>query len=328
MAAGLAPVATASDTGGSIRQPAALTGLTGFKPSYGRVSRWGMVAFASSLDQAGILARSAEDCALLLGAMAGHDDRDATSVARPVDDYHAALNTPLAGLRVGVPEEFFPAQLDAGIAEVTHAALAQLEQLGATLVPVRLPSIDLSVAAYYVIAPAEASSNLARFDGVRYGYRCDNPRDIEDLFKRSRSEAFGDEVKRRILVGTYALSHGYYDAYYLQAQRVRRQIANEFNAALAEVDVLVGPTTPDVAFPLGARTDDPVTLYMADMFTIGANLAGLPALSMPAGLHQGLPVGVQVIGRPFEEGRILNLAHQFQQATEWHQLRPGFGGEA
>ncbi|MEY1662680.1 Asp-tRNA(Asn)/Glu-tRNA(Gln) amidotransferase subunit GatA [Isoalcanivorax beigongshangi] len=328
VAAGLAPVATASDTGGSIRQPAALTGLTGFKPSYGRVSRWGMVAFASSLDQAGILARSAEDCALLLGAMAGHDDRDATSVARPVDDYRAALSTPLAGLRVGVPEEFFPAQLDAGIAEVTRAALAQLEQLGATLVPVRLPSIDLSVAAYYVIAPAEASSNLARFDGVRYGYRCDNPRDIEDLFKRSRSEAFGDEVKRRILVGTYALSHGYYDAYYLQAQRVRRQIANEFNAALAEVDVLVGPTTPDVAFPLGARTDDPVTLYMADMFTIGANLAGLPALSMPAGLHQGLPVGVQVIGRPFEEGRILNLAHQFQQATEWHQLRPGFGGEA
>ena len=328
VAARLVPAATASDTGGSIRQPAALTGVTGLKPTYGRVSRWGMIAFASSLDQAGAMANSAADCALLLQAMAGHDSRDSTCVARPVDDYLGELDKPLAGLRIGVPAEFFPADLDGRIAEQAQAALAELERQGATLVPVALPSLPLSVPAYYVIAPAEASSNLARFDGVRYGYRCDNPVDLEDMFKRSRSEGFGAEVKRRILVGTYALSHGYYDAYYLKAQKVRRLISNEFARAFEQVDVLMGPTTPEIAFGIGAKNDDPVTMYMADAFTIGANLAGLPALSMPAGLVDGLPVGVQVIGNYFREAQILNVAHRFQQATDWHRARPAVGDDA
>ncbi|MCK0537876.1 Asp-tRNA(Asn)/Glu-tRNA(Gln) amidotransferase subunit GatA [Alcanivorax quisquiliarum] len=328
VAARLIPAATASDTGGSIRQPAALTGVTGLKPTYGRVSRWGMIAFASSLDQAGAMANSAADCALLLQAMAGHDSRDSTCVARPVDNYLGELEKPLAGLRIGVPAEFFPADLDSRIADQAHAALAELERQGATLVPVALPSVHLSVPAYYVIAPAEASSNLARFDGVRYGYRCDNPADLEDMFKRSRSEGFGAEVKRRILVGTYALSHGYYDAYYLKAQKVRRLISNEFARAFEQVDVLMGPTTPEIAFGIGAKNDDPVTMYMADAFTIGANLAGLPALSMPAGLVDGLPVGVQVIGNYFREAQILNVAHRFQQATDWHRARPAVGDDA
>ena len=328
VAARLVPAATGTDTGGSIRQPAALTGITGLKPTYGRVSRWGMIAFASSLDQAGPMATSAADCALLLQAMSGHDPRDSTSVNQPVDDYSATLDKPLTGLRIGVPEEFFPATLDDRIASTTRAALAELEKQGATLVSVRLPSVDLSVPAYYVIAPAEASSNLSRFDGVRYGYRCDDPADLEDMYKRSRSEGFGAEVKRRILVGTYALSHGYYDAYYLRAQKVRRLISNDFAAAFDNVDVIMGPTSPEQAFELGAKKDDPVTMYMADVFTIAVNLAGLPALSMPAGMIDGLPVGIQVIGNYFREAQILNVAHRFQQATNWHQQAPSFGETA
>jgi aspartyl-tRNA(Asn)/glutamyl-tRNA(Gln) amidotransferase subunit A len=328
VAARLVPAATGTDTGGSIRQPAALTGITGLKPTYGRVSRWGMIAFASSLDQAGPMATSAADCALLLSAMAGHDPRDSTCVDRPVDDYRAGLDKPLTGLRIGLPKEFFPATLDGRIADSTHAALRELEKQGATLVDISLPSVDLSVPAYYVIAPAEASSNLSRFDGVRYGYRCNDPQDLEDMFKRSRSEGFGAEVKRRILVGTYALSHGYYDAYYLKAQKVRRLISDDFVRAFEQVDVIMGPTSPELAFGLGAKSDDPVTMYMADVFTIAVNLAGLPALSMPAGVIDGLPVGVQVIGNYFREGQILNVAHRFQQATDWHQQQPAFGGDA
>ncbi|AJD47315.1 glutamyl-tRNA(Gln) amidotransferase subunit A [Isoalcanivorax pacificus W11-5] len=328
VAARLVPAATGTDTGGSIRQPAALTGITGLKPTYGRVSRWGMIAFASSLDQAGPMATSAADCALLLSAMAGHDPRDSTCVDRPVDDYSADLDKPLTGLRIGLPKEFFPTTLDGRIADSTHAALRELEKQGATLVEISLPSVDLSVPAYYVIAPAEASSNLSRFDGVRYGYRCNDPQDLEDMFKRSRSEGFGAEVKRRILVGTYALSHGYYDAYYLKAQKVRRLISDDFARAFEQVDVIMGPTSPELAFGLGAKSDDPVTMYMADVFTIAVNLAGLPALSMPAGLIDGLPVGVQVIGNYFREGQILNVAHRFQQATDWHQQQPAFGGDA
>src|SRR5690606_8190160 len=278
----LVPAATGTDTGGSIRQPAALTGITGLKPTYGRVSRWGMIAFASSLDQAGPMATSAADCALLLSTMAGHDPRDSTCVDRPVDDYRRDLDKPLTGLPIALPKEFFPATLDGRIADSTHAALRELEKQGATLVEISLPSVDLSVPAYYVIAPAEASSNLSRFDGVRYGYRCENPQDLEDMFKRSRSEGFGAEVKRRILVGTYALSHGYYDAYYLKAQKVRRLISDDFARAFEQVDVIMGPTSPEMAFGLGAKSDDPVTMYMADVFTIAVNLAGLPALSMPA----------------------------------------------
>ncbi|KAF0809281.1 glutamyl-tRNA(Gln) amidotransferase subunit A [Alcanivorax sp. S71-1-4] len=328
VAARLVPAATGTDTGGSIRQPAALTGITGLKPTYGRVSRWGMIAFASSLDQAGPMATSAADCALLLSAMAGHDPRDSTCVDRPVDNYSADLDKPLTGLRIGLPKEFFPATLDGRIADSTHAALRELEKQGATLVDISLPSVDLSVPAYYVIAPAEASSNLSRFDGVRYGYRCNDPQDLEDMFKRSRSEGFGAEVKRRILVGTYALSHGYYDAYYLKAQKVRRLISDDFVRAFEQVDVIMGPTSPELAFGLGAKSDDPVTMYMADVFTIAVNLAGLPALSMPAGVIDGLPVGVQVIGNYFREGQILNVAHRFQQATDWHQQQPAFGGDA
>ena len=328
VAARLVPAATGTDTGGSIRQPAALTGITGLKPTYGRVSRWGMIAFASSLDQAGPMATSAADCALLLSAMAGHDPRDSTCVDRPVDDYSTDLDKPLTDLRIGLPKEFFPATLDGRIADSTHAALRELEKQGATLVEISLPSVDLSVPAYYVIAPAEASSNLSRFDGVRYGYRCNDPQDLEDMFKRSRSEGFGAEVKRRILVGTYALSHGYYDAYYLKAQKVRRLISDDFARAFEQVDVIMGPTSPELAFGLGAKSDDPVTMYMADVFTIAVNLAGLPALSMPAGLIDGLPVGVQVIGNYFREGQILNVAHRFQQATDWHQQQPAFGGDA
>ena len=325
VAARLVPAATGTDTGGSIRQPAALCGITGLKPTYGTVSRYGMIAFASSLDQAGPMARSAADCALLLQAMVGHDDKDSTSLDRPADDYLGGLEQPLVGLTVGLPEEFFPASLDGRIAESTREAAHELERQGAKVVSISLPSVRLSVPAYYVIAPAEASSNLSRFDGVRYGYRCNDPTDLLDLYQRSRSEGFGDEVKRRILIGTYALSHGYYDAYYLRAQKVRRLISNDFARAFEQVDVVLGPTSPEIAFPLGAKKDDPVTMYMADVFTIAVNLAGLPALSMPAGLIDGLPAGVQLIGNYFREAQILNIAHRYQQATDWHQQAPATG---
>jgi len=323
LAARLAAGSTGTDTGGSIRQPAALNNLTGLKPTYGRVSRWGMIAFASSLDQAGPLGLSAADCALMLQAMAGHDSKDSTCLDQPVDDYLAALDQNIDGLRIGVPEEFFPENLDGAIAESSHEAMRELEKQGARLVKISLPSVTLSVPAYYVIAPAEASSNLSRYDGVRFGYRCENPRDLEDLYKRSRSEGFGEEVKRRILVGTYALSAGYYDAYYKRAQKVRRLIRDEFVQAFKKVDVIMGPTTPETAFPLGAKADDPINMYMADVFTIAVNLAGLPALSMPSGFINGLPTGTQVIGNYFQEGRILNVAHRYQQATDWHKRIPG-----
>ncbi|ASK34939.1 Asp-tRNA(Asn)/Glu-tRNA(Gln) amidotransferase GatCAB subunit A [Alcanivorax sp. N3-2A] len=323
LAARLTPGATGTDTGGSIRQPAALNGVTGLKPTYGRVSRWGMIAFASSLDQAGPLGLSAADCALMLAAMAGHDSKDSTCVDEPVGDYLGGINQDIAGLRIGVPEEFFPENLDGAIADNARDALRELEKQGAKLIKLSLPSVTLSVPAYYVIAPAEASSNLARFDGVRFGYRCDDPVDLEDLYKRSRSEGFGAEVKRRILVGTYALSAGYYDAYYKRAQQVRRLIRDDFARAFKDVDVIIGPTSPETAFKLGAKADDPVNMYMADVFTIAVNLAGLPALSMPSGLINGLPAGVQVIGNYFQEGRILNVAHRYQMATDWHQTIPG-----
>lgn len=323
LAARLAPGATGTDTGGSIRQPAALNGVTGLKPTYGRVSRWGMIAFASSLDQAGPLGLSAADCALMLQAMAGHDDKDSTCLNEPVGDYLGALDQSVDGLKIGVPEEFFPDNLDGAIADNAREAMRELEKQGAKLVKLSLPSIKLSVPAYYVIAPAEASSNLSRFDGVRFGYRCDNPTDLEDLYKRSRSEGFGAEVKRRILVGTYALSAGYYDAYYKRAQKVRRLIRDDFSRAFKDVDVIMGPTSPETAFKLGAKADDPVNMYMADVFTIAVNLAGLPALSMPSGFINGLPAGTQVIGNYFQEGRILNVAHRYQMATDWHQQAPG-----
>ncbi|MAD70362.1 MAG: Asp-tRNA(Asn)/Glu-tRNA(Gln) amidotransferase GatCAB subunit A, partial [Alcanivorax sp.] len=296
LAARLAPGATGTDTGGSIRQPAALNGVTGLKPTYGRVSRWGMIAFASSLDQAGPLGLSAADCALMLQAMAGHDEKDSTCLNEPVDDYLGALDQSVDGLKIGVPEEFFPDNLDGAIADNAREAMRELEKQGAKLVKLSLPSIKLSVPAYYVIAPAEASSNLSRFDGVRFGYRCEDPKDLEDLYKRSRSEGFGAEVKRRILVGTYALSAGYYDAYYKRAQKVRRLIRDDFSRAFKDVDVIMGPTSPETAFKLGAKADDPVNMYMADVFTIAVNLAGLPALSMPSGFINGLPAGTQVIG--------------------------------
>jgi aspartyl-tRNA(Asn)/glutamyl-tRNA(Gln) amidotransferase subunit A len=322
VAARLAPAATATDTGGSIRQPAALCGVTGIKPTYGRVSRYGMIAFASSLDQAGLITQTAADAALLLGAMAGFDPKDSTSVDRPVPDYVAALERPLAGLKVGLLKEFFDAGLDPAIATLIREALRLLERQGATLSEVSLPNLPLSVPTYYVVAPAECSSNLARFDGVRFGYRCDNPRDLADLYCRSRGEGFGAEVKRRIMTGTYVLSAGYYDAYYLKAQKVRQLISQDFARAFAEVDVLIGPTTPTAAFELGAKTSDPVTMYLNDIYTIGANLAGLPALSVPCGFTGGLPVGMQLIGPHFSEERLLNVAHRYQRETDWHRRAP------
>jgi len=322
VAARLAPAATATDTGGSIRQPAALCGVTGLKPTYGRVSRFGMIAFASSLDQGGLLTRSAEDSALLLGAMAGFDPRDSTSVELPVPDYAATLEQPLKGLKIGLLKEFFDDGLDADNAQRIRDALEVLREQGATLREVSLPNLPLSVPTYYVVAPAECSSNLARFDGVRYGYRCDNPRDLLDLYQRSRGEGFGAEVKRRIMTGTYVLSAGYYDAYYLKAQRVRALISADFERAFHEVDVLVGPTTPTAAFEIGAKTADPVTMYLNDIYTIGANLAGLPAISVPCGLVHGLPVGLQIIGPHFAEPRLFNVAHRYQQETDWHRRAP------
>jgi len=322
VAARLTPAATATDTGGSIRQPAALCGVTGLKPTYGRVSRFGMIAFASSLDQAGVITRSAEDAALLLGAMAGFDQRDSTSVELPVPDYSAALAAPLKGLRIGVLKEFFDTGLDAQIEQHIRAALDLLRAQGALVKDVSLPNLPLSVPTYYVVAPAECSSNLARFDGVRYGHRCEKPRDLLDLYQRSRAEGFGAEVKRRIMTGTYVLSAGYYDAFYLKAQRVRQLISNDFERAFREVDVVIGPTTPTTAFELGAKTADPVTMYLNDIYTIGANLAGLPAISLPCGLAQGLPTAMQIIGPHFAEERLLNVAHRYQLETDWHRRAP------
>jgi aspartyl-tRNA(Asn)/glutamyl-tRNA(Gln) amidotransferase subunit A len=324
VAARLTPVATGTDTGGSIRQPAALCGLTGLKPTYGVVSRYGMIAFASSLDQAGPMAKSAEDCALLLSAMAGFDERDSTSLQRDAEDYARDLERPLAGLRIGLPKEFFGAGMDADVRAAVEAALAEYRKLGATTVEVSLPNSGLSVPAYYVIAPAEASSNLSRFDGVRYGHRAAEYTDLLDMYCKSRAEGFGDEVKRRILIGTYVLSHGYYDAYYLQAQKIRRLIATDFQEAYKVCDVIMGPTSPSVAFPFGAKSADPVQMYLADIYTIAVNLAGLPGMSIPCGFGAGgMPVGLQIIGAWFAEAKMLNVAHQYQQVTDWHARMPG-----
>ncbi len=322
VAARLTPAATGTDTGGSIRQPAAFCGITGLKPTYGRVSRYGMIAYASSLDQGGPMARCAEDVALLLQVMAGFDERDSTSVKKDVPDYRQGLQQPLAGLKIGLPKEFFGEGLDSEVAAVIDSAVAEYRSLGAEVREVSMPNLDLAIPAYYVIAPAECSANLSRFDGVRYGYRCLEPADLTDLYIRSRGEAFGAEVKRRILIGTYALSAGYYDAYYLKAQKIRRLISEDFKRALSEVDVLMGPVAPSVAFGIGEKKDDPVQMYLSDIYTIAVNLAGLPAMSVPAGFVDGKPVGLQIIGNYFAEHRLLNIAHQYQQITGWHQKMP------
>ena len=322
IAAGLAPAATGTDTGGSIRQPAALCGITGLKPTYGRVSRLGMIAFASSLDQGGPMAHTAEDCAILLQAMAGFDPADSTSSERPTEDYRASLEQELSGLKIGIPGEFFGEGLDSGIEQCIVEALAELEKLGARLVEIHLPHTHLALSSYYIIAPAEASANLSRYDGVRYGHRCENPADLFDLYTRTREEGFGAEVKRRILLGTYALSAGYYEAYYRKAQQIRRLIQRDYLTALAEVDVIMGPTTPHTAWIIGERGDDPVSMYLEDIYTLSANLAGLPAMSVPAGISSGLPVGMQIIGNYFCEARLLNIGHRFQRATDWHLRRP------
>jgi aspartyl-tRNA(Asn)/glutamyl-tRNA(Gln) amidotransferase subunit A len=322
VAARLAPAATGTDTGGSIRQPAALCNLTGLKPTYGVVSRYGMIAFASSLDQGGPMAASAEDCALLLNTMVGFDERDSTSLDRPVEDYARDLDKPLAGLRIGLPREFFGEGCDAGVMAAVRAAIAEYEKLGATAVEVSLPNSHLSVPAYYVIAPAEASSNLSRFDGVRYGFRADDYGSLDNMYMKSRAQGFGAEVKRRILIGTYVLSHGYYDAYYLQAQRIRRLIAGDFVEAFKSCDVIMGPTSPSTAFKLGEKAADPVQMYLSDIYTIAVNLAGLPGMSVPCGFAGGLPVGLQLIGNYFGEAQLLNVAHRYQLATDWHLRRP------
>jgi aspartyl-tRNA(Asn)/glutamyl-tRNA(Gln) amidotransferase subunit A len=332
VAARLLPAATGTDTGGSIRQPASFSSVTGIKPTYGVCSRYGMIAFASSLDQAGPFARSAEDCALLLSAMSGFDERDSTSAQRPPQDFHAQMLAardgasaaqPLRGLRIGLPKEFFPAALAGDVDSAVRAGLAEFEKLGATLVDVSLPRTELSIPVYYIIAPAEASSNLSRFDGVRYGHRAARYADLEDMYKKSRSVGFGPEVKRRIMIGTYVLSHGYYDAYYLQAQKLRRMIADDFQACFRQCDVIAGPVAPTVAWKIGAKGDDPVANYLADIFTLPASLAGLPGMSLPAGFGEGgMPVGLQLIGNYFDEGRLLHAAYAFQQATDWHQRKP------
>ena len=327
VAARLAPAATGTDTGGSIRQPASLTSLTGLKPSYGRVSRYGMIAFASSLDQGGPIARTAEDAALLLNAMAGFDPRDSTSLDRPVPDYTATLANDIRGLRIGLPREYFGEGLSAEVARTVEAAVAEFKKLGAEAIDVELPNSKLAVPCYYVLAPAEASSNLARFDGVRYGYRAPQYDDLIDMYGKTRAEGFGAEVKRRIMIGTYALSAGYYDAYYLKAQKLRRLIADDFTRAFERCDVIMGPASPTTAFKLGAKTDDPVAMYLSDIYTISVNLAGLPGMSIPAGFDgQGLPIGLQIIGKYFDEARLLNVAHRYQQVTDWHDRIPeGFG---
>jgi len=324
VAANLTPIATGTDTGGSIRQPASLCNLTGLKPTYGRISRYGMIAFASSLDQAGPLARSAEDAALLLNEMAGFDPLDSTSVEREVPDYTATLQDSIADLKIGLPKEYFSEGLDPQVAATIEAAIKIYESLGASIRDITLPNTSLAVPTYYVVAPAECSSNLSRMDGVRFGHRCDNPKDLLDLYQRSRGEGFGEEVKRRIMTGTYALSSGYYDAYYLKAQQCRRLISNDFQQAFNDIDVIMGPTTPTTAFKLGEKTDEPISMYLADIYTISTNLAGLPALSIPAGFVKGLPVGLQIIGNYFDEARLLNVAHSFQQATDWHKKSPSY----
>ena len=333
VAAGLTVGATGTDTGGSIRQPASFTGITGIKPTYGRVSRYGMIAYASSLDQAGPMARTAEDCAILLNAMHGFDERDSTSMVRENEDFTRLLgqnfsndaneSQPLKGLRIGVPSEFYGAGLDAEVKQTTLAAIQQFELLGASIVDVHLPKTELSIPTYYVIAPAEASSNLSRFDGVRYGYRAEQYTDLEDMYRKSRSEGFGWEVKKRIMIGTYVLSHGYYDAYYLQAQRLRRMIAQDYQDALAQCDVIMGPVAPTTAWRMGEKSDDPVQMYLEDIYTLSLNLAGLPGMSVPCGFSStGLPIGLQIIGNYFDEARLLQIAHAYQSATDWHTHRP------
>jgi aspartyl-tRNA(Asn)/glutamyl-tRNA(Gln) amidotransferase subunit A len=322
VAARLSPAATATDTGGSIRQPAALCGVSGLKPTYGRVSRWGMIAFASSLDQAGPIAKSAEDCAILLQCMASSDPRDSTSVERAVPNYRVTLNDSVAGVKIGIPKEYFSDGLDPSVEAAVMASLSTLRELGAELVDISLPNSHLSVPAYYVIAPAEASANLSRFDGVRYGHRCDNPVDLRDMYRRSRAEGFGEEVQRRILIGSYCLSAGYYDAYYRKAQQVRQLIRQDFVNAFEQVDIVMGPTCPSPAFKFGAKGDDPVAMYLEDIYTIATNLAGLPGMSIPCGLVNGNPAGIQLIGNYFDEASLLNVAHRLQQATDWHKLQP------
>ena len=322
IASRLAPGATATDTGGSIRQPAALCGISGLKPTYGRVSRWGMIAFASSLDQAGPMARTAEDCAIMLNCMASFDEKDSTSVNQSVPDYTAKLGNSVQGLKIGIPKEYFSEGLDPGTEIAVRKALADLEAQGAQLVEISLPNSHLSVPAYYVIAPAEASANLSRFDGVKYGYRCDDPKDLQDMYCRSRTEGFGEEVQRRILIGTYCLSAGYYDAYYGKAQQVRQLIQQDFSDAFKSVDLIMGPTCPSPAFKFGAKGDDPVAMYLEDIYTIATNLAGLPGMSVPCGMVEEKPVGLQIIGNYFDEARMLNVAHQFQQITDWHNQAP------
>jgi aspartyl-tRNA(Asn)/glutamyl-tRNA(Gln) amidotransferase subunit A len=328
VAARLSPAATGTDTGGSIRQPASFCGITGIKPTYGRASRYGMVAFASSLDQAGPMARSAEDCALLLSSLCGPDlDRDSTSLDMPAEDYSRSLNDPIEGLRIGVPKEFFGDGLSADVRTAVDAALQQYESLGAKLIPIELPRTELSIPVYYIIAPAEASSNLSRFDGVKFGHRAAQYGDLADMYKKTRAQGFGDEVKRRIMIGTYVLSHGYYDAYYLQAQKIRRMIADDFQSAFQQCDVIAGPVAPTVAWKIGENSDDPVANYLADIFTLPASLAGLPGMSIPVGFAQaapdlGMPIGMQLIGNYFQEASLLNAAHRFQQATDFHSAKP------
>lgn len=323
VAARMAPVATGTDTGGSIRQPAAMTGITGLKPTYGVVSRYGMIAFASSLDQAGPMARSAHDCALMMNVMAGFDERDSTSLQRDAEDYTRALEQPLAGLKIGLPREFFAQGLNNEVAQAIEAALAHYRKLGAQTVDISLPNSALSIPVYYVLAPAEASTNLSRFDGVRYGFRAEQYSDLNDMYQQSRAQGFGIEVKRRIMIGTYVLSHGYYDAYYVQAQKIRRLIAQDFTQAFSQCDVIMGPTSPETAFEAGSKSSDPVAMYLSDIYTIAVNLAGLPGMSIPCGFDQsGKPVGLQLIGDYFSEARLLGIAHQYQLASDWHTRRP------
>ncbi len=330
VAARLTPVATGTDTGGSIRQPASLCGITGIKPTYGTVSRFGMIAFASSLDQGGPMTRTAEDAGIMLNVMAGFDEKDSTSYEKENEDYTRSLNDSLDGLKIGLPKEYFSSDLNPDIASVIDAAVKEYEKLGATIKEISLPNTGLSIPAYYVIAPAECSSNLSRMDGVRFGYRCEDPKNLDDLYSRSRGEAFGEEVKRRIMIGAYALSAGYYDAYYLKAQQIRRLISEDFKTAFSDVDVIMGPTSPSTAFKLGELSDDndPTSMYLEDIYTTSVNLAGLPGMSIPAGQVNGMPVGLQLIGNYFQEAKLLNIAHQFQQATDWHQQTPaGFKEE-
>ena len=322
VSAKLCVAATGTDTGGSIRQPAALCGITGLKPTYGRVSRYGMIAFASSLDQAGPMASSAEDAAILLQAMAGFDKRDSTSAQKEVADYVSGLDNDLTGLRIGIAREYFGEGLDSAVEQSVRAAIEKYRELGAEIVEISLPNSGLSVPVYYVVAPAECSSNLSRFDGVRFGYRCEDPADLEDLYKRSRTEGFGAEVKRRIMIGAYALSAGYYDAYYLKAQQIRHLISDDFKNAFEQCDVIMGPTSPTTAFKLGEKADDPVTMYLSDIYTIATNLAGLPGMSLPCEPVAGMPVGLQLIGNYFDEARLLNIAHKYQTVTDWHKQRP------